>query len=298
MDFRTLTSQQDQSVNFVAPAAGGGAFEARYVRRVADYFIAYLSSHSGCDRACRFCHLTAMGETSMAPALLGDYLAQAEKVLEHYAGPAGVAPAAWVNFNFMARGEPLANPVVLANWRGLSNSLVRMASELALDARLNISTIMPREIERIALSEVFNTQVKRTTLFYSLYSMDPSFRRRWLPKAMDPHAALYKLATWQQETGGEVVLHWAFIAGENADDRTVDEIIKAVRDVGLKARFNLVRYNPYSVRYGSESQADIRERQFHKLADALGDHRSRMVPRVGFDVKASCGMFVGDEAHA
>jgi 23S rRNA (adenine2503-C2)-methyltransferase len=103
LDFNVHHSAEDDSVNFVA-GVGFAAFEARYVRRSDDYFIAYLSSHTGCDRACRFCHLTAMGETSMAWAGMPDFMAQAHRVLSHYILEVDT-PADRVHFNFMARAR-------------------------------------------------------------------------------------------------------------------------------------------------------------------------------------------------
>jgi 23S rRNA (adenine2503-C2)-methyltransferase len=295
---RTLLSAEDLSANFVLPAEGG-AFEARYVRRDAEYFIAYLSSHAGCDRACRFCHLTQTGQTSMTPATRSDYLKQAHRVLQHYFLDTDewTRPPLRMHYNFMARGEPLANPTILdGGWNDLSRALYLEAWRVGLrDVEFKVSTIMPMEMAERGrrLQTIFGTTEKHVTIYYSLYSMRESFRRRWLPRAMDPKSALDILASWQMNNwGGQVVLHWPFIEGENDDLETIEEIIYWVQRRGLKARFNAVRYNPYSEAQGRESSEEIIDRNFHLLNNAFGDPNGRIVPRVGFDVKASCGMFV------
>ena len=63
-----LTSTQDESINYIFKEKEG-QFEARYVQRVPEYAIVYLSSHTGCNYNCRFCHLTQMGETSEHPEI-------------------------------------------------------------------------------------------------------------------------------------------------------------------------------------------------------------------------------------
>jgi len=52
-DFKILQSQEDQSVNFIADDGNDGFLEARYVRREDNYFIVYLSSQTGCIKACQ-----------------------------------------------------------------------------------------------------------------------------------------------------------------------------------------------------------------------------------------------------
>lgn len=291
MHFETLRSTEDASVNFVH-RTDGGAFEARFVQREPSYFICYLSSHSGCDRACRMCHLTQSGQTMMQPASFLDYVVQARTVLNH-AIEAAPPITHRVNFNFMARGEPFLNPVVRQDWKRLRTTLSVGAQGHGVEGRFNLSTIYPREIENIPLIDILGRDPLGTSIYYSLYSMNNDFRRRWLPKAADPWIALNRLRDWQKETGGDVVLHWAFIEGQNDDDQTIDEVCLAIIDSGLDARFNLVRYNPYSPLQGREPADHIIMRQFAKLERACAQPGSRIVPRVGFDVQASCGMFVG-----
>jgi len=300
--WRELASAEDLSVNFVADAAGlpgGGAVEARYVRREDGYFVAYLSSHTGCRLACRFCHLTASGQTMFAPVGRAGFSAQARRVLDHHAARVAAGrepPASRVNFNWMARGEPLANPAMLEAGELVADDLLRMAAGAGLAAALNVSTIMPAGLLEGALERGFGDAP--FTPYYSLYSVDPAFRRRWLPRAMPAPEALARLAAWQRGRAArglasEVVLHWAFIAGQNDRDADAEGIAEAVLRAGLRVRLNAVRYNPFSAARGAEPPAS-RVRDLHaRLARALGaDPGSRVVPRVGLDVRASCGMFV------
>lgn len=292
---RTLHAHEDESVNFVRPAPGG-YLEARYVRRTEDYFIAYVSSQAGCDRSCRFCHLTSTGQTSMAQSTVSDYVGQVADVLAHH-DRQDVRPDR-MNMNFMARGEPLLNPILHSaeTWSRMAEGVRRAASASGIGTvKFNVSTIMPTMPEDVPwprLDQVISDP--DVTLYYSLYSMDPAFRRRWIPKSVDPRAALRTLAAWQDATGNEVALHWAFIEGENDDLRTVHDIVRAVRDAGLRPKFNAVRFNPPGGSRHREPDELVVERNFSVLAEAFGHPSSRIVPRVGLSVKASCGMFVGD----
>lgn len=290
---RTLHSNEDKSVNFVWDLSHDAALEARYVRRDDEYFIVYLSSQSGCNQACRFCHLTATKQVSFDQATLEDYLVQAREVLAYYdmvtsAGQQN--PAKRVHFNWMARGEPLLNPVVTERTAELYDALAQEANNRGLDVKFNISSIVPQGVEDEVLERV--TADPRACIFYSLYSLNTSFRKRWLPKAQDPLHVLDVLAKLQQSNNIEIVLHWAFIDNENDSESTVSDINREIEDRNIRARFNLVRYNPYSERQGRESGEHVLVARFEQLKTSMDSKTTRIVPRVGFDVKASCGMFV------
>ncbi len=287
MQWTILKSLEDRSVNFVLPFLEG-SIETRYVRRANDYFIVYLSSHSGCRHACRFCHLTATGQTSFDPVTVDLYLEQAMRVLDYYDSIIDNEGAAKkVHFNFMSRGEFLSNPYMLSDAATLTGCLSCMARERGLISKFKVSTIMPRDFKFNLVSTFSGVPLD---LYYSIYSMNENFRKRWLPKALPVKTALEMLSEWQKSEDREVVLHWAFIDGQNDTDQDVNDICDAIEEIDLKARVNVVRYNPPDDK-SKESSMEIIERNLDILSKRLSD-KSKIIPKVGFDVKCSCGMFV------
>ncbi len=289
--FTAHRSRQDASVNWDRPA-DVGRLEARYVRRCPDYFVVYLSSQTGCAQGCRMCHLTASGQTRLRDATFGEMFEQARTVLDHYRREA--QPARMVHFNFMARGEPLANRALLADADGLLGELSRLAVALGLRPRHLVSTIVPRELGDRPLEDVF--VVHHPDIYYSIYSMSERFRRRWLPRALPAEAALDRLASWQRSTQKFVVLHHAYIAGENDGEGDVHAICDAIEERGLMTHLYIVRYNPYDpARHGVEPPEEVVERNAAIYRARLPNARVSVIARVGYDVAASCGMFLGPE---
>lgn len=293
-EFTAHRSGQDASVNWDRPA-DVGRLEARYVRRCQDYFVVYLSSQTGCAQACRMCHLTATGQTSLRDATFGELIEQAKTVLDHYRRQG--EPARTVHFNFMARGEPLASRVILSDADRLLGELSRLAVELSLRPRHLISTIYPREMGERFLEDVF--PVHHPEIHYSIYSMSERFRRRWLPKALPAGFALDRLASWQRSSQKIVTLHHAYIAGENDDEGDVHAICDALEERKLVVHVNVVRYNPFdAARHGVEPPEEVVERNAAIYRERLPAARVGVIPRVGFDVAASCGMFFGPDGPA
>lgn len=278
-----LSSKDDRSQNFVFDRG----FEARYVQRTDDYFICYLSSHTGCNKACRFCHLTQTGQTSFEEASLDEMIEQARCVFEHYRSQKRVKR---VHFNWMARGEPLASSVIKNSWRDLSERFLQLCAEHGLSKErvsFKISSIFPKD-EAIDLT-VFDAN--KPDIYYSLYSLNSDFRRRWIPKSEEPESVIQKLADYSK-SGGRVTIHHALIKGENTSVEDAESIGQLIESVGLDCKINIVRYNPFDTRCGEEPSDLEIQSYFEAIQPFMKREGSRIVPRVGFDVKASCGMFV------
>jgi adenine C2-methylase RlmN of 23S rRNA A2503 and tRNA A37 len=288
-EIQKIESQIDQSVNLIYPALNIGQYEARYVRREDEYFIIYVSSQSGCDQACRMCHLTATGQNKLENATLDDFFKQANLVYSHYDKQPNKAKL--VHYNFMARGEALNNPVVLNQNDELLGGFERMAHSRGLEAKHLISTIMPESMGNRTLVNIF----PRTNpeIYYSLYSTNDKFRKKWLARALPYERSLEMLKQWQEYSGKTPKIHFAFIKGENDSEEDMYNMAEAIKKHDLKVNLNIVRYNPYSDKYGTESDECVIHRNTEILVELLKPEQYRIVPKVGFDVKASCGMFVG-----
>lgn len=276
----------DCSVNWTKPV-DVGIVETRFVRRRDDYFIIYLSSQTGCNQACKMCHLTETRQTRFNNVTLSGYLEQAEKVFEHY--DAQDRPARIVHFNFMARGEPLANECFLRDNQTLFKTLGKMSRDRGLYPRFLVSTVLPKSLGNPNLVDVF--PIIHPDIYYSIYSLKDEFRRRWLPKAMSGFDGLRLLKTWQRYTKKIPKLHFAFISGQNDTEGEVRHMAQIVKDLDLRVDLNVVRYNPQNSEF-FETEEDRIYELTHVFREVLPETKVKIVPRVGFDVKASCGMFI------
>lgn len=287
MKLQVLNSQIDRSVNFVEEQLVG-FLESRFVRKCDDYFIAYLSSQTGCNRGCTFCHLTATGQTSFIDSSHNDFMAQAIQVFKHYRMEK--TPAKYMHYNFMARGEPFANKILLDSGDELLLKLGQIARDEGLPAKFNISTIMPTTLKK-PIPEIFG--YVNPTIYYSIYSTNEKWRKAWMPAAMPADDALSALKNYQDFSKKMVKIHHCFIAGENDSEKDVHLICDAVEKHQLICEFNLVRYNPASEDQGVESSEEVIARNIGIITDRFKfNTKVQTIPRVGFDVKASCGMFV------
>jgi adenine C2-methylase RlmN of 23S rRNA A2503 and tRNA A37 len=300
-------STEDASVNFIFD----NGMEARFVQRSPEYFIIYLSSQTGCNKACRFCHLTQTGQTEMVHALIDDYRTQTHDVMVHWFmktfGLFSRYTETKIHVNFMSRGEFFSNSELLQNTSELFATIKRTIRSFVnndMNIVFNISTIMPEEIDNLELCEIFdetlwydgdvlrNLSYTKVRIYYSLYSMNEQFRKRWLPKAIHPKRALNKLSRFKNQFNSEVKLHWAFIEGENDSIENLKEIFDYCDEINFQPKFNLVRYNAFSPAQGKEPSEEKIMELYGYIENRLGVGNTKIISRVGTDVHASCGQFI------
>ena len=336
-----LVSSVDSSVNYIR-SFGRSTLESRYVRRAPESISVYVSSHNGCKMKCKFCWLTAQGQTEFQHVGIDQYVQQLRTVLQDAPNPSERAESrslsqgsdekrvlgsniprsrVRINVNFMSRGEALANKHVVNSYDKLYMALESAVRECGFaSVKMNVSSIMPYTIRNRRLSEIFRYQP--VSIFYSLYSMSPAFRSAWLPNAIPPLEALGQLKQLQLDyekhfrqlavlqSGGppaipvvpQVHFHWAFIEGQNDTEADVLEMVREIRSHNFtQSKFNLVRFNPHPTLPYREPDAAQLEKLFSLIQSSMNDdaldarmHKSRIIPRAGPDVFASCGMFQKD----
>jgi len=234
------------------------------------------------------CHLTFSDQKTERNATIDDFLIQAKAVMDYYKKSEQKANV--VHFNFMARGDAFASKYFLEHGDTVLKELGILAFENGLFPRFLISTIFPKRVSKYEIRDIF--PLHHPEIYYSLYSLNNDFRNFWLPASIPVEQALEKLVNWQNHSSKIPKIHYAFIAGQNDSQEDVHSICELINEYKLRVNINIVRYNPPSEEQGIESPIEVIERNQNIFKNKLSMAQVKVIPKVGFDVYASCGMFV------
>jgi 23S rRNA (adenine2503-C2)-methyltransferase len=242
---------------------------------------------------CKMCYLTQNGNTSFDHVDIPNYTKQITTVLDFYQKNR-IQTATRCNINFMARGEPLANKFVINHYPQLYDAMTETCAKYNLTMKPNISSIFPDTIRDHKLIDVFKD--KPAYLYYSMYSLNEDFRRKWLPRALPYEMVLSKLKDYQLQSGHLLTFHWSLIKGENDSLDEAKRMADLFNKWDFNAKFQIVRFNKHPKLNYEEADLDRINEVFQIINAGLGNHeKSYIVPRVGRDVYASCGTFVDDK---
>lgn len=290
-----LRSQDDDSINWIFHITDTQIIEARFLQRDPHVGIFYLSSASGCSLSCRMCHLTQTGQTQDIPVMIDDYVDQLDVMIEHLTKERRLVNITDIHINFMARGDVFNNPHFIHEFPSLIAQINAIARFDGFIPHYKISTIFP-QTSPLNTAESLTTWMKEhiwdapedIEIYYSLYSLNPTFRKRWLPKALDPQI----IGEVFHDRTTRLRLHHALIPDANDSDLDAQAIVNYLEQYNIYVRLNLVHYNPYGEPtmtpfdpQGHSSYRKVLESSSHILSTQI------VVPR-GFSSKASCGQFV------
>lgn len=274
-----LKSNIDSSVNYITKS-DKGFFESRYVNRGNGYFICYLSSHNGCNQLCKFCHLTSSKQFFFNQARVVDYVNQADRVFR-----GGNVIEKKVHFNFMARGEPLLNDDLIGG-RVISSLERIFVKPNNIKSNYLVSTIFPKKSPVRRLSEWFGKYAPM--VYFSYYSSNPNFREKWLPSALPENIGISMIDVYNKDTGVKSKLHFALIENQNDNIQEIDKLCEYIDRMSYIPEINLIRYNPNCSEYKESKNIEL----FKEVINRRFGNIVKIIPRVGYDVKASCGMFI------
>lgn len=306
---KQILKATDGSINYILARAtkyDKNIIECRYVRREPHYISTYLSSHNGCKMGCTFCWLTQSNQTNFDHVNIFEYANQLDTVLSNVPEKdinLMNSKDVRVNINFMARGEAMANKFMINKYQQVYDSLQRVIQKHNYGKmKMNISSIYPHTLKNYKLEDIFKD--RPVNFYYSIYSQNDDFRKKFMPNAMPVKCALDGLKSLQDNhPDNTIVFHCSFIKGENDDVNDVIKMADLIKDYNFKkTKFNLVRLNPY-IRDGKpimeEANPDKLKEIFNIMNDAVTNkvetQKSRIIKRVGSDAFVSCGMFANSD---
>ena len=301
----TMKSQQDDTVNLIEDFGQGQVLETRIAERTSGTLILYFSVGLGCRLACRFCHLTATGQTNSLDLDSIDYESQLDFIKTALEWDPRRDTTTTLHINFMARGDLLNSQFFLKNGPYIFSKISRDLRTFfynPIDIQFKISTIFPKTTWNWVRQKEFNTWCQdliidpltkypnsTTTVefYYSLYSLDYRFRKKWIPNGQNPA----DVGEYLRGSRDHFRLHHPLIEKQNDWYEDAAAIHSWLKTYDIVAGVNLIDYNPYSEKQGKGS-SDVRVALYTNL---LRDHSHisfvNSIKRIGNDVYASCGQF-------
>lgn len=232
-----------------------------------------ISSQAGCALACTFCATGKFGFRRNLTA--GEMVDQVRRLIR-----LRDRDDVGVNVVFMGMGEPLLN------WENVRTALTTMIDARGLDIgarRITVSTVgYPEKIA--ALAEMF-PQVR---LAVSLHAARDDVRDEIVPlnRRYPVRELMAACRVWQTETGKILTFEYIHLPEVNDRPEDIEAMSRALR--GLRAKINLMRYNPIDgaqYRRPADGETEhFRDRLAHATGTKVTVRKSR-----GLDIEGACG---------
>jgi 23S rRNA (adenine2503-C2)-methyltransferase len=267
---------EDGTVKFLFSLEGGKNVEAVYIPDHSERHTICLSTQIGCPLKCTFCY---SGTVPFARNLtVGEILGQFNALRN-----ALLSATSRVNVVFMGMGEPLLNSEAVLGSLGVLTDPDGFAVS---PRRITVSTAgLAEELERFVASS------PPVGLAISLHATTNESRDRMMPiNRKHPLEELLETARrLPLPRRRRITFEYVLLGGENDSAEDAERLARLLR--GVKAKVNLISYNPWPGSPHQASTVQATERFMDILARAgytVNLRRSR-----GDDILAACGQLAG-----
>ncbi|MBW1817757.1 MAG: 23S rRNA (adenine(2503)-C(2))-methyltransferase RlmN [Deltaproteobacteria bacterium] len=240
-----------------------------------DHFTLCISSQAGCAMGCRFCLTAKQGfKRNLSASEIVEQVIQCRRGLD--------APDRLTNIVFMGMGEPLAN------YHAVVKAIGNLTGDDGLNfshRRVTLSTcgLVP-EIKRLGEEVTVNMAV-------SLNAADDKTRSLLMPvnRKYPLNPLLRACREFPLPNRRMITFEYILIDGVNDRDRDAETLCGRLS--GLRAKINLIRFNPHA---GTEFKPSSPERVLRFQEILIGRHFTAIIRKSkGRDIMAACGQLSG-----
>lgn len=265
-----IPSKLDKTVKYVTLLDDGLITEASYINKDDGKDIICLSTHTGCNLGCKFCHTTdCKNVVIVRPLDAGEIF----RIAREIARSEVLDPARTLLVSFMGCGEPMLNPEL--------PFALSMIHQLGPKVRFALATLLPIGTSLDEL-DVQGFDVK---VHLSLHFTEDHVRREWMPFASQIVPSIRQLYEYQQR-GNRAEIHYALIDGINDSEEDAKRLVELLQGKNISVK--LIKYNRRLSLEHQPSSSDVLKR----FREILGDFPHEYYEPPGIDVGSSCGAFL------
>lgn len=232
-----------------------------------------ISSQVGCKVGCAFC-LTAKGGF-VRNLSVGEIVEQVRLIKKEN----NIAANRRVNIVFMGMGEPLDNLDAVA---GAIKIFSDPEGLMISPHRQTISTSgLAHKIEKLGKLDL------GVNLAISLHAVDDGLREKLMPinRAYNIASIIEAVRQFPVNTRKKVLFEYLMIGGLNDDPESAKKLVKLLD--GLKAKVNLIYFNPYpGTTFKRPNEATMKRFQAYLLSKGV---LCTIRESKGLDISAACG---------
>lgn len=275
-----IKSSLDKTVKYVFRLNDGVIMETSYIDNGTGKDIICVSSQTMCSMGCSFCHLTDyVGKVKLRNMNFSEIIESVDFIYRDL----NLVNNRLLLVSYMGMGEAVMNSDnVLISMKKLMQSYENI--------RFGMATSLPKGKWKnfIKIAEVVKESKIPLKIHLSLHYTRDLQRNEFMPGSLNIKPSISALEFYHQITGNPVEIHYTLIKGQNDTIEDSWNLISLIENREIPVKF--LRFSPKENDDNEETDKK-RISYFREKLEESGIKTEYYEPP-GFDVAASCGMFL------